>query len=361
MSHSLQILIVGSGGIGGCIASHLANDGVAFTLICRNPEVTNAWATKKTTLNDHPLLGNALLPKIVRSTEELQTKFDFVLIAVPAHQLELVAEELKTKLKPEARVICLTNGLGEAHLARILGAERVYGAVVSWGARTSSAGHYIQTSKGSFTLGTFDENNSSSEVQKLEQAEAILRIIAPVKRTTNLAGARFTKLAINCAISTLGTVGGTTLGKLLRQRIARRIGLELMAEAVQVAHASGIKLEPIAHLDLERLFRSSHLKGKRLSQHAVLLAIGSKYRRLRSSTLKAMEQGQKPTVDFLNGEVVIRGKNYDVSTPYNCAAVETVWKIAAGELKSGDEALQELEKIALRSGPSTTSELIAQL
>ncbi len=56
-----------------------------------------------------------------------------------------------------------------------------------------------------------------------------------------------------------------------------------------------------------------------------------------------------------------RAEKYQIAVPYNRAAVATVWKIAAGELKSGLTALQELEKMAQDSGPAPAPELIAPL
>ena len=45
-------------------------------------------------------------------------------------------------------------------------------------------------------------------------------------------------------------------------------------------------------------------------------AVGLRYRRMRSSMLAAIERKRTPAIDFLNGEVVIRGAEAaDVSLP----------------------------------------------
>jgi 2-dehydropantoate 2-reductase len=90
----------------------------------------------------------------------------------------------------------------------------------------------------------------------------------------------------------------------------RRLGLEVMSEAVAVApgarRAAG---EGVGHArprldraDARRLTRPG--SPSLLAKHALLLAVGAKYRRLRSSMLIAIERGREPAVDFLNGEVV---------------------------------------------------------
>jgi len=54
---------------------------------------------------------------------------------------------------------------------------------------------------------------------------------------------------------------------------------------------------------------------KLVAKHALLMAVGFRYRRMRSSMLGAIERGRVPAVDFLNGEVVERGKKHGIATP----------------------------------------------
>jgi 2-dehydropantoate 2-reductase len=63
---------------------------------------------------------------------------------------------------------------------------------------------------------------------------------------------------------------------------------------------------------------------------------------MRSSMLAAIERGRKPAIDFLNGEVVTRGAKHAIPTPANQRIVDTVWKIARGEVKSSRETLDRV-------------------
>ena len=128
--------------------------------------------------------------------------------------------------------------------------------------------------------------------------------------TQNLRGARWSKLALNCAVSALGTIAGERLGPLVRVRRYRRLALEVMTECVAVAKAEGVQLEKVAGtLDLDWIALSEADRASRGSaaltaKHALLLAVGLRYRRMRSSMLAAIERGRTPAIDFLNGEVV---------------------------------------------------------
>jgi 2-dehydropantoate 2-reductase len=78
------------------------------------------------------------------------------------------------------------------------------------------------------------------------------------------------------------------------------------------------------------------------TKHALVLAVGARYRRMRSSMLAALERGREPAVDFLNGEVVERAARHGLSVPVNRRARELVWAVARGERQSSRALLREL-------------------
>jgi 2-dehydropantoate 2-reductase len=227
--------------------------------------------------------------------------------------------------------VCLQNGLCEQHVAEAVGAERVIGAIVVWGGSMPEVGVYDRTSDGGFVVGRMDGGDDP----RFAALRALLAPIGPVEITRNLSGARWSKLAINCAISSLGTIGGARLGELLRVRFVRRLGLEVMTEAVVVAQRSGVQLEKVSGtLDLGwTALTPADVSGpgspSLLAKHALLLAVGAKYRRLRSSMLVAIERGREPAIDFLNGEVVRRADALGIAVPVNRRIqdlVQTIWR-----------------------------------
>src|SRR5690606_33947525 len=138
-------------------------------------------------------------------------------------------------------VVCFQNGLCEERVARV-GAERVLGGIVAWGASMPKPGVFDRTSDGGFTVGRL---SGPIDAQTRRSGE-LLTAVGPVTYTDNLLGARFSKLAINCAVSTLGTLGGTHVGALLRHSFVRRLALEIVTEACRVADGLGIQLEKLA-------------------------------------------------------------------------------------------------------------------
>jgi 2-dehydropantoate 2-reductase len=182
----------------------------------------------------------------------------------------------------------------------------------------------------------------------LEELGRMLECVGPTEITRNLAGKRWSKLAINCAISSLGTLGGDRLGALLQHRFIRRLALEIMTEVVHVARRENVALEKVSGtLDLEWIAlreeeRLATGSPALLAKHALLYAVGLRFRRMRSSMLAAIERGRPPSVDFLNGEIVERGKRLGVPTPVNARVRSWVWDVAAGRRAPGMPLLREL-------------------
>jgi 2-dehydropantoate 2-reductase len=244
-------------------------------------------------------------------------------------------------------------------VARIVGGpSHVIGAVVTWGASMTEPGVYDRTSAGGFVVGRIDGNQDP----RVDRLAAILEALGPVSCSDNLLGARWSKLAINCAISSLGTVGGDRLGVLMRRRFVRRLALEIMTETVHVAHADRVRLEKVSGtLDLDWLALTASERRAQLgshglfAKHALLLAVGTRYRRLRSSMLSAIERGREPSIDFLNGEVTTRGVRHNVATPVNDAVVRAVKRMARGEQQPGISGLESLfvETGSLRGSGAT--------
>jgi 2-dehydropantoate 2-reductase len=327
---------MGAGGIGGIVAATLTEVGSAITAVSTNELIRAAVDKSGFRLVDE---GEE---RVIRGwvAPAPEGRYDLCILATQPPNVEDAARTALPHLTDEAPVVVLQNGLCEERVAAIVGAERVVGAIVAWGASMSEPGRYERTASGGFQIGRL----SGGLDQDLRRIAELLEAIGPVTLTQNLRGARWSKLALNCAVSALQTIAGERLGPLVRVRRYRRLALEIMTEAVAVAKAEGVTLEKVAgtlDLDWIALSENDNMVGL-TAKHALLLAVGLRYRRMRSSMLAAIERKRTPAIDFLNGEVVMRGARHDVPTPFNARICETVWSIAKGELKSSRDLLDKI-------------------
>jgi 2-dehydropantoate 2-reductase len=105
---------------------------------------------------------------------------------------------------------------------------------------------------------------------------------------------------------------------------------------LDVAEAHGLTLEPVGGtLYLPRLYlpparRAGGFGLDLIVKHGIMLIVGLRFRRIKSSMLQSLERGRRAEIDFMNGYVVERGREKGVPTPVNAALTDMVREIEAG-------------------------------
>ncbi len=346
MANEPKVLLVGCGGIGGIAAAQLGRAGCDVTVVTGNPEINRAITQHGIRVRD--LDGKEWMQRPSHAAVKAgdlfsHGRYDLCLVATKLTTLGDVLGEVTPLLSDRAPILCLQNGLPESHAAAVVGEDRVVGCVVGFGATLVEPGFSARTSAGGFQIGRLRARNDDAE---LAQVASLLSRGIPTKTVQDLAGVRWSKLAINCATSTLGAIGGDTLGRLLSNRFVRRLVLEVWRELCAVADCEGIRLAKVAGtIDIAKLALSDDDKRHTVGslplflKHSVLLGIGLKFRRMRSSMAVAIERGRKPEIDFLNGEIVRRGALHGVPTPLNRELVAVVHDLVGKRAKPGLETL----------------------
>lgn len=343
LNQSPRVLVMGLGGIGGIVTAHLLEQGVDVTAVSTNASIREALQRGGFWIGGDG--DSRMVPGVAVAEPPLDGPgFDYVLLATQPPQIEIAAKAAMGALAEDGNMVVFQNGLCEERIAKLIGPERVIGSIIAWGASMVGPGRYQRTSAGGFTMGRIDGPADAA----CEALANLLECVGPVDLTDNLRGARWSKLAINCAVSSLGTVGGDRLGSLLAHRFVRRMALEVMSEVVEVARCEDVNLVKVAgtinldKLALTKAEKTASGSASLVRKHALLLAVGARYRRLRSSMLSAIERGRKPAVDFLNGEVVTRADRHGVSVPMNVILQRTIHRIADGEFRPGLELLRRI-------------------
>lgn len=339
-----RILLLGCGGIGGVMAASLLERGEDVVCVTHNADVAEAIARRGLEVRFEGDVRRVAPPR--RLAVDIPADagpFDFVFLAMQPPQVMDAARAALPHLAPDGALVCLQNGLCEERVQQVAGPERTIGAIVAWGGSMISPGVYERTSGGGFTLGRLDGAGDG----RFWALRELLEPIGETRVSNNLRGARWSKLAINCAISSLGTIGGDRLGALLGHRFVRRLALEVMTEAVAVARVRDVVLERVSgtiDLDWVALTPADVHSGSAslMAKHALLLAVGAKFRRLRSSMLAAIERGREPAVDYLNGEIVARAEETGIPVPLNRRIQDTIHALARRDLRPGLPLLRRL-------------------
>jgi 2-dehydropantoate 2-reductase len=304
--------------------------------VAKYPELAEKISLVGMDVSGHCGDFNIKIPAVAK-TSELEGEYDYVFMATKADALVNVTREILPFLHNQSRVISMQNGICEEALAAVAGSLRTVGCVVGWGATMTAPGKVEMTSGGEFVVGNWDRDKD----ERLEEIRGILQHVLPAEISSDILSHLYSKLIINSCITTLGAISGLYLGEMLAKRYIRNIFIEIIREAIEVADAMEIKVQPYAgRLDYYTFLRPGIMaSGKR---HLTIRLIGFKYRKLKSSSLQSLERGRKTEIDYFNGYIASKGKHHRINTPVNSRLTRMVQEIENGMRSISVASLKEI-------------------
>ncbi|MBI2205699.1 MAG: 2-dehydropantoate 2-reductase [Candidatus Rokubacteria bacterium] len=336
----MRIGIIGVGAIGGVVGGLLTKAGRDVTLIDQWPEHVEVMKTKglrlSGTCGDHQIPVNALH---IHELQTVEQPFDAVFVSVKSYDTEWATSLGLRYLAPNGCIVDFQNGMNDERVAAVAGRERTLGCVITIGAGLVAAGHAMRTDRAAvgFKVGELD----GKETDRAKTLVAIMNDVAPAKLTTNLMGERWSKLAVNCMANPLAGLSGLGSAEVRTLPEPSRIAVQIVAECVTVARASGYEVEPIYGLDPQRFVDAAGGKGAGalladMSASAKFLAGG------RPSLLQDVIKGRRTEIEYLNGWVAGQGRKVGVPTPVNDAVVKLVTSFGVGKLEPDPKNLEPL-------------------
>ena len=332
----MRIGVIGLGAIGGVLAARLLRSrrsDETFALAAGSERAVDAIRRGGLRVRGDPavsapeLLGANLAPS--------GAPYDLMLLCTRTDATDAALTAAIPLLAEDGALVCVQNGLPEERAAVRVGSKRTLGAVIGWSASSDAYGEYVVTGGGKFILGAVD-----GSMGKVMPIKAVLERAFPVRVTSNLRGARWTKLAFNCALSTLCAISGLDFGCLAARRDARRLAIRIVGEAIAVAEKRGVKLEKVVGLD-PWWFVPGAMPA--VIQHALIWLAARRRPRQRSGMLQRLLAGRPAgQVDDLNGAVVNAAHEVRLEAPLNARLRDLVHAIERGEERIGPHHLERL-------------------
>lgn len=324
MKKDLSIAVIGAGAIGGITAAYLSQAGYNVELVCKYPEKAEEARTKGLHIvgvrGEHFVKMDA-----VAEVKQLSGKKDVVFIVTKAYDMPDAARDALPFLKDDSFVVSMQNGICVEAMADIVGKQRTVGCVIGWGSTMLPDGSLNMTSEGDFVIGGLDPDKDVSPVKD------ILDSMLPTRISDNIISELYSKMVINSCITSTGVLSGLYLGDILKKHAARNIFISIIREAIAVADAMKLNVEPYGgKIDYYSLIKGDSLPA-RFKRHVIIRIIGFKYRRLKSSSLQSLGRGKPTEVDYFNGYVAKKGDEYGVPTPVNDRIVEMIKEIESGK------------------------------
>ena len=285
----------------------------------------------------------------------LQDQFDIVFLAVKSYDTLWSTYFIAPYLKPTGLMLSAQNGMNDEVVAGVVGRDRTAGCVVQLGVATYEPGHVVRTEP--VTVHTFAVGElSGAATPRVRNVADLLRAVGPSAVTSNITGARWSKMVVNCMGNALAGLLGPAASSLSRKQreLAALARMGLGREVVMVARELGVEVEPIYGVSVQEFAEATTPDALTALQAKV--ESGSRDRSVtpeqarflgvppRASLLQDVIKGRRTEIDHLNGYVVHKGRDVEVSAPLNQTVVELVKKVERGAAKPGPSNLQQLER-----------------
>jgi 2-dehydropantoate 2-reductase len=335
----MKIAVIGAGAIGGLVGAKLALAGEDVTFIVRGKNLDAIAA------NGFKLIGAdgteqvALNAKATDRYDQAGPQ-DIVILAMKAHQVEAVANDVPKLFGPDTVVVTMQNGIPfwyfHNHGGALAGtpvrsvdptgvvaakipAERVIGCVVYPASELIAPGVVKHIEGDRFPVGELD-GSSSERVNRVSACLTAAGFKAPVLE--NIRSEIWLKLWGNLTFNPISSLSHSTLVDICQYPPSRELAAAMMQEAQAVAH----KLDIEFRVTLDKRIAGAEKVGKH-----------------KTSMLQDVEAGRAPEIDALVGAVVELARLTETPTPH----IDTVYALVkllarTMEEQRGRVCLQEM-------------------
>lgn len=334
------ICVLAPGGIGAPIGGLLTKAGHDVALI--DPWVEHVEAMKQNGLRitigtTQAPEGEVVVPVRAYHLYEvaaLRPTFDIVFLTCKSYDTDWLTEFIRPYLATDAVVVSVQNSINEERIAPVIGDARVAGCVLTGGGELLGPGHVWRNRSMQhhyYTIGTLGGWLSP----EVEDVVGVLRDAGRTTTTTNLLGAKWSKLVLNSMGSALSALAGKRTWQLIDNALFLSLCTRAAKEAMQVGAALGYETEPIFGLTAEEWAQAPD----EMILDLIRGASSGASEGARNMIQQDIERGRQTEVGYLNGLVVRKGREAGVPTPVNEAILAVFPRLEHGELSPALENL----------------------
>ena len=283
----IKVAVMGAGAVGCYYGGKLARAGHEVVLIARPAHVQaisrDGLRMETTTFDEHVRLNASSDPSMVHGAQ-------LVLFCVKSLDTESAGALMLPHLARDALVLCLQNGVDNAdRLRTVLPQHAVAAAVVYVATEMTGPGHVKHHGRGELVI------EPSSVSQAI--AQALIAAGVPTEISSNVRGALWTKLIINCAYNAVSAIAQLPYGITVVGEGIQNVMRDVVAECQAVAKADGVQVAGDVDAAIGKIFETMPNQL--------------------SSTGHDLSRGKRTEIDYLNGLIVRRGEALGVATPAN--------------------------------------------
>lgn len=291
----MNVLVVGTGGVGGYFGAMLHRAGEDVLLVARGEHLR--------AINEHGLRVKSVVPgdftvhaKAVERPDG-SWKADLALFCVKSYSNEEAIEVMRPAVGPDSSILPLQNGIGVGdQLAAAFGRDKVLLGLTYIDAARPEPG-MVSVGRGSSRI-VFGEWDSKRTPRAVKVLDMLTKAKLDVVLSDDVQRDLWKKLTYICCLSGMLCITRASFVEVLDTPETRDLAVRVMKEAEAVAKALGVALPPKVVEDTLAYF----------DQHKAEVT---------SSMFLDLQRGNPIEVGTINGAVSRLGKQAGVPTPVN--------------------------------------------
>ncbi len=298
--NGVRVAVVGAGAVGCWYGGMLARAGFLVKMIGRPRHVEamdrDGLRLQSAAFDEHVQ---------VRASTDIAdvAGVHLVLVCVKSTDTDAVGAELAPHVARATCVLSLQNGVDNApRLAQALG-RPVAPAVVYVASEMAGPGHVRHMGRGELVIPADIGAGDGVAFDSEALVALFARAGVAVELSTQVVGALWSKLVLNCAYNAMSAITDLPYGRLVEQAGVTHVMCDIVLECLAVATASGVTPAGDVFDAVERIARTMPAQF--------------------SSTAQDLRRGKLSEIDHLNGFVAREGERLGVLTPVN----RTLWSL----------------------------------
>ena len=318
------ILVWGAGAIGGTLGAHLARAGHDVLFVDRAGDHVAAMAEHGLAITGP--VREFKLPVRARAPEQVQGRFETVLLSVKAQDTEGAARALLPHLAEDGCVVSLQNGLNERVIAEVVGPARTVGAFVNFGADYISPGVILFGGRGAVVVGEID----GRVTPRAERLHGLLREFEErAVLTANIWGYLWAKLAYGAMLFATALTNASIADCLASPR-HRALFIALPREVLRVGAAAQVAPEPFDGFD-PGAFAPGAAEAEAIRSLDALVAFNRRSAKSHSGIWRDLAVRKRRTeAEHQLGPIVAVAREHGLSAPITARLVALVRDIEDG-------------------------------
>jgi 2-dehydropantoate 2-reductase len=288
--HSMRILVVGAGAVGGYFGACLHRAGRDVTFLVR--PTTHAEITQNGLRIESVGGPFTVRPALIQHASEMEAA-DLVILATKCYDLTPALDAVAPLVARGALVLTLQNGVDSEERARAyFGRDCVVAGVAYITARLARPGVIEHFRRGILTLGEWSGGISP----RVTELHALLSGAGfPCHLTDRMRATKWEKLCWNATFNPLSVILDAPIWVVLDSPPLLSIVRAGIAEVAAVAAAEGVSLSP------------------KVADETI--AVSASFRDFYTSMYEDYTHGKPTEIDALNGGLAQRGRQHGVPTP----------------------------------------------